>query len=328
MKQTKYFYLHIGAGKTGTTALQIHFVKNRNALKDVGIYYPEHNNDFKAKQFKIIVGNAPVIAGIIKNENCDSKEIKKIVNEYIKKSEGKDILLSSEIMSFFKENCLEELKKAINNHGYELKIIYYVRAIADHMMSSYHQNLKRSLYKKSFNDFIHERRNRFAPTIKKLCSILEEKNIIIKNYDAVNENIFKDFIKTIFQINELNKFKFIDKKINRSLNGKEQEIMRFLNLSTENNKLMERISNELIEKNPNSFYEMSMGEEEFNYISYVYKNDLEYINRFLLLRSDKEISIAKNIKVKKTVKENDLTEFEKALLSVVSVLAKYNVREK
>ena len=37
----KKLYLHIGMGKTGTTALQDFFAHNRQALGEMGISYPE-----------------------------------------------------------------------------------------------------------------------------------------------------------------------------------------------------------------------------------------------------------------------------------------------
>jgi len=48
-------YLHIGASKTGTSALQVAFARNAKALRGRGLHYPGKNQD--AMDGKITSGN-------------------------------------------------------------------------------------------------------------------------------------------------------------------------------------------------------------------------------------------------------------------------------
>ena len=45
MVENKQIIIHVGPAKTGTSALQYFLLRNRNELKKVGYYYPEHRID-------------------------------------------------------------------------------------------------------------------------------------------------------------------------------------------------------------------------------------------------------------------------------------------
>lgn len=59
---TRILHLHVGAGKTGTSALQAAFVRNRDWLAGHGIDYPPSPWDEAAANHKITSGNGMGLA--------------------------------------------------------------------------------------------------------------------------------------------------------------------------------------------------------------------------------------------------------------------------
>ena len=164
----KKIFLHIGAGKTGTSALQSHFVLNKQYLETNNYYYPTAKNELKAKNLKITAGNGFGLAQLLMQKECDEDSIESLVSQYIQDAKGKDIIISSEILTLFQPDCAKVFKNIVNRAGYEIIVIFYVRAIADHLLSSYHQQLKRHAYSKKFTAFIRNRKNNFLETMMSL----------------------------------------------------------------------------------------------------------------------------------------------------------------
>jgi hypothetical protein len=188
MKMRKIF-LHIGAGKTGTSALQSFFAINKKNLEKYNIFYPYSENEEKAKQFKITNGNAKELANLLIDKNIDKEKIKKYLNNDIKESKEKHILYSSERLHHFREENMKIFKDIADKNRYEIIIIYYIRSIIDHLVSFYHQLIKQHLYTKSFNEYIKEFNSPFVKNIDKLLNLFDKENIIIKNYKKVTEMV-------------------------------------------------------------------------------------------------------------------------------------------
>ena len=315
----KKLFLHIGAGKTGTSALQSHFVLNKQLLEKNNYYYPTTKNESKAKNLKITAGNGLDLAQLLKQKDCNNESIEALVLQYIKDANGKDIIISSEILTIFQSKCAKIFKDAVNKSGYEVIVIYYVRAIADHLLSSYHQQLKRHTYSKEFTVFIRNVRNNFLETISKSINVFGKENLIVKNYDVVKGNIFLDFIENILMIEDIQNIIVENKKINRSLTGFEVALMRYMNTSFNNTKDSTFISNALIYGNPNAQYEMSISGKNLKIVSSKYSTDIDKINEYLC-EKERPLSIS-SLEVKA---DNDvsLNNFQQSVLSILAELTK------
>ena len=316
----KKIFLHIGAGKTGTSALQSHFVLNKQHLEQNNYYYPVAKNELKAKNLKITAGNGIELAQLLMQKDCSTESIEALGLQYIKDAEGKDIIISSEILTLFRPECAKVFKDIVNKSSYEIIVIYYVRAIADHLLSSYHQQLKRHAYSKKFTPFIRNSKNNFLGTISKSIDIFGGENLIVKNYDVVKENIFLDFMEDILEVENVQDLIVENKNINRSLTGFEVALMRHMNMSFEHNRDSTFISNALIYGDPNAKYEMSISNEDLKIVSAKYSNDIEEINKYLS-EQEKPIKITSGLKIKQ---DHDITlsNFQKAVLSILAELTK------
>ena len=316
----KKIFLHIGAGKTGTTALQSHFVLNKQHLENNNYYYPTAKNESRAKNLKITAGNGFELAQLLNQKDCNAENIEVLGLQYIKDADDKDILISSEILTLFQPGCAKVFKDAVNRLGYEIIVIYYVRAIADHLLSSYHQQLKRHAYSKNFTEFIKNGKNNFLETISKCISVFGRDNFIVKNYDAVKDDIFLDFMEDILDIDDVQNLIVKNKKINRSLTGFEVALMRHMNMSFSQNKDSTFISDALIYGNPNATYEMSISNKDFKVISMKYNHDINKINKYLC-KQERPLSLISGLKVEQDY-DITLNNFQKAVLSILSEMTK------
>ena len=316
----KKIFLHIGAGKTGTSALQSHFVLNKEHLKKNNYYYPTVKNESKAKELKITAGNGVELAQLLMKKECNTKAIQSLASKYIQDADGKDIIISSEILMLFQPECAKVFKEAGNMSGYEIVVIYYVRAIADHLLSSYHQQLKRHVYSKKFTAFIGHKRNTFLETIFKCLDVFGRESLIVKNYDVVKGNIFLDFMKNILQIDNMENLIVKNKNINRSLTEFEVSLMRHMNMSFEHNRDSTFISDALIYGDPNVKYEMSISSKNLKIISEKYSNETEKINMYLC-EEERPLRFISGL----TVKEDHdiaLNNFQKSVLSILAAMTK------
>lgn len=141
----KKIILHIGQGKTGTSAIQSFLALNTVGLKSSGIAYPHHKSFDRARRGGISSGN------FRRTQEYDEKIIKRIR----KYSESK-ILFSSEFLLNLisgDPDRLENLKKS-----FEVELILFVRDPIEGLVSSYGQSVKRGGNYKEISDFVENYR--------------------------------------------------------------------------------------------------------------------------------------------------------------------------
>lgn len=113
----KNIYLHIGFGKTGTTAIQQFCAKQKSELLSQGFLYPKTG----------LVGDvhhnlAPLGA---ESMNKGTKKLYEKLKEEILESDAANAILSSEHFIFSKSLFIEDIKSQLSN--FNVKIIFYVR---------------------------------------------------------------------------------------------------------------------------------------------------------------------------------------------------------
>lgn len=120
--ENKQVIIHIGPGKTGTSALQYFLLKNRDKLEKAGYYYPDHRVD----QNGVGGGHA----------NPRRFNIKNIINNFLESnSKHHTLILSSE--NFFVK--INELNKICAN----IKFVSFYRCSIYQSLSGYIQKIKR-----------------------------------------------------------------------------------------------------------------------------------------------------------------------------------------
>lgn len=147
--------LHIGAHKTGTTALQQYFTEHRAALAKAGILYPRSCAHHFAQHRLAFALRRKHVPGT--NDVPDLKvEVRALQEEIARSSCGKAFISSEEFFSLPKEN-VAELRAALD--GQEVRVLAVLRRPDELFASLYNQKVK-------------ETRNRFAQRHSALLSQL------------------------------------------------------------------------------------------------------------------------------------------------------------
>lgn len=124
--------VHIGAGKTGSSAIQKFLLQNRDVLAKHNFYYPEHELDKNG-----ISGGHSLFGLSLVNNEIEKAEV--IFKSYVALAKEKNmtLLLSAESL-FNYHGRFHALTK-----GYNCKIISFFREPLEAILSSYNQSVKR-----------------------------------------------------------------------------------------------------------------------------------------------------------------------------------------
>ncbi|MBM1813997.1 hypothetical protein [Pseudosulfitobacter pseudonitzschiae] len=132
--------LHIGHGKTGSSALQSALALSTDALAAQGIAYPDHASLAQARAGQITAGNV------------NGRTLVATAKAALKRS-AQDVLLSNESLIHFFLNDPDLLSR-VANLGVPVQLILYVRNPFDHACSVYGQTVKRGGADISFDAFL------------------------------------------------------------------------------------------------------------------------------------------------------------------------------
>jgi len=125
----KKIYIHIGFGKTGTSAIQSLFSNRRVALLEQGFLYPE-----TGLQGDVHHALAPLGADTI------SKSTRTLYDQLLKEmadSKADKVIISTEHFTFVKPTYVEDIKSMLA--GFEIKIVFYVRTQESLIQSAFLQ---------------------------------------------------------------------------------------------------------------------------------------------------------------------------------------------
>lgn len=213
-------YLHIGFPKTGTSALQVFFAKNRNVLFKLGIRYPLNPQSKVGEQELITSGNAAKIALYAFSNNSESQKFVNLLQQIMKNN--KTILLSSEYFSNWEKDKFIALKDLANSNNFNPIIIVYLRDQADLIVTHYFQLLKRRPGYKDIGGFdsfakkyitLHKFLDYFT-FLEMLESIFSKENIIVNSIRKdmlIKGDLIQDFMERVFGIHDLSEFLKVDK---------------------------------------------------------------------------------------------------------------------
>lgn len=238
---SKTAYLHVGAGKTGTSAIQAVLPILREQLLDHGVLYPEDItlSEVQAKRGEVSSGNALTLARLTNLSlprpiNWKYHDSLTWLNQCldVAMSHNSDILFSNEHLQFANLAKLQEVLNFILGRGFAVKVIFYVRTAIDYSISAYLQQLKvgafpagvpTSLAAHLLND-----RLPFWRTLKTYGEASGISGISVRNYDQLRPKLIRSFVSDF--IPDYVDHKLVFTSINRSLTPLEQ--MAFENFTS------------------------------------------------------------------------------------------------
>ncbi|MDQ2092275.1 hypothetical protein [Marimonas arenosa] len=193
----KEIFIHVGAGKTGTTALQAFFFANESRFTQKGVHFP---------QIGRVVSNAQLTHhglswhGVHRTETpadthamwrdiaaTDSPRIV-ITSEYLHSS-----IAASNGPAFFKE-----IARILAPH--DVRIVFYLRRQSQWLQSAYAQWVKVNLLSKPFPDFVRDFNKNPVDQVFLFAGIFGAENMIVRPYERGQfdgGNIQRDFCAAI-----------------------------------------------------------------------------------------------------------------------------------
>ncbi len=137
---------HIGAPKTGTSAIQKHLLENRQTLKTFGFYYPEHWLDKNG-----VSGGHTSFGLSIKQGNLPGARA--ALDSWMNQAKQQDLtlLISAESL-FFHPEKLKEMTPDLR-----LKVLVFYRSPIDNIYSNYNQSVRNRFITATFEQFCVKR---------------------------------------------------------------------------------------------------------------------------------------------------------------------------
>jgi hypothetical protein len=256
----KTIFLHIGAGKTGTTAIQATIPRMRRSLEEAGLRAPLDPAVPSEFEFRPRVGSgfsfslAKLLNPSFKNSIPlgEQETWKWLEIEFEKaQNEGLNLLFSSEALQFARETQLQAFKELAARHGFQIKAIFYARTALDYSISEYLQHLKTgfSAYPNksmptALRSYIATAVVPFGSTLSTFSNVFGRQSIDVRSYDVAKSNLLENFFTAVTGISQT-----IPKtsQRNRSLTRNEQEALENLLQCENGSELCKRIGNKLIQ---------------------------------------------------------------------------------
>jgi hypothetical protein len=274
--------LHIGAPKTGTSALQVAFVRNRSALRSAGVRYPESSSDSAASAGKITSGNGLAIAAFL-NPNLPFAPSYKCTDplgrifDSFRYGPEKIVLYSCEHMSFFEDRRLVSLTEFASKHSVVIQVIYFVRNIVDHAYSTYNQLIKRHRSTITFGEFVTTKYcPPFSRTVRRARAILGNDNLSLLSYDDTHRTLLGSTLAAM-GVEGANIAEACE-RVNRSLTEVEIELMRRVNKRFDSERRCRRISDALIYRQPDIIPAETIGNDIICLMSDRFKSEVTLLN--------------------------------------------------
>ena len=203
-------YLHTGAGKTGTSAIQVALARLRPQLAAAGILYPAgfKGSGDKAEQAAVSSGNAFVLGGLVnankRRPGHDTAAVMAWLADCVRAAAGRDLLFSSEAMQSPRAPEAAELCAFFTGAGYEVTVIHYVRHALDQAIAGYQQNLKRGLIGsgereklQDRNAFLYHEKTAYLAHLDIFAKILPPERLIVRLYDQERSDLVAGFLRLL-----------------------------------------------------------------------------------------------------------------------------------
>ncbi len=222
----KKLYLHIGMGKTGTTALQSFFFENRRSLQKRGIEYPSIG--CTANAHHLLSPHHPEFLQGWRFLSVDQWAPK------LSRTRYDTVLASSELMSSADESKVRKFCAQVSA-WFDLHIVVYLRRQDDLIMASYNQQIKAGTQKRHLSMIYPKQAEKYnyfrilAPWIDSVAP----GRVIARPYEKeqfYSSDLRRDFMHHVFGLELDESFTLSSEDSNPSLGYLAGEFKRLINL--------------------------------------------------------------------------------------------------
>ena len=240
----KQLYLHIGLGKTGSSALQSWLSLNAELIARQGIDYADIVPEVKFGES--LSGNGTALHHACVDQDFDRVE-ELLTSTYFFTPGNTVAIVSCELLQGLSLSKIETIKDICNRNAIEVTIVAYVRSVYEWLYSTYVQFVKRASHTHSFGaksedlDFAA-----FHDSLVRYFEVFGER-VNVLNYDSAKKDIYSSFARVTGIATDA--LKPLNMRVNRSLSFKEVEVLRRIN-ALHNGAFSTQISNFVISQAP------------------------------------------------------------------------------
>ena len=268
----KKLFLHIGLGKTGSSALQSWLSLNSVALSKQGVDYADLVPH--AKLGEVSSGNGYDLQRALINEDFEEVE-RLITTTYFFNPRNNVALVSCELFQGMRAPFVQKIHDICAKCEIDVTVIVYIRSVYEQQYSTYLQGIKRASIAHRFGEkgadigFL-----RSVEYLRRYVRVFGDR-VLAVNYDIAKKDIYAS-IADIVGIN-CEGLKKLKKKVNRSLTLEEAEVLRRMN-GLHGGTFATNISDYVIKLSPNLETPIAYDQELLERVRDATEEDLLWVN--------------------------------------------------
>lgn len=320
--------LHMGVPKTGSSALQVAFARNRAVLRELGVHYPTSTTDARALNGQVTSGNGTSLVPFLNGRGAGPAQDADVMAglwREMEAAEGRDVLYSAEGLIGFQPDRLRALVSDLSRRGVAVHAAVFLRNRDGHAWSAYVQNVKRRGYRGSFIDFLGADDTPYKLSwqtqLQRLVAGVDSgSQVHLLNYEIHKSSLVGTFLNKVVGVaGSLERLDLDVPMVNRTLSRREVDWVRFTNGLSLAGRERRRLDDLLQERAPFAGNGFGLRAEEAEILNARFSSEIDWINNHPLY-ADEELRVISDPEAVRVEHDETLTDSERYLLECVATL--------
>jgi hypothetical protein len=271
--------LHIGFPKTGSSALQYGFARNRDRLAALGIHYGEPPVSPLETPTGVTAGNGSFLARFLVEgrlgANTDRGTLARRFRRRYLSPDHPVALVSSEALSLAEPDLLRWFKEEIVP-GHDVVVVAFIRNLYDHLRSSWTNLVKGSASTKSFAAYAATANNMQVVRLRRFHEALGRDALRLVHYDGARADLLTAFMTAAgFPAEGLDTALPL---VNRGFSPVECDVLLACNALHGEPEIGRLIANGLLVRHPDRRAAAPVDQEVLGHIEDRFRADVDWVN--------------------------------------------------